>query len=60
MNPILLRRISKKIFDNYPGVDFHDGLPDLSSFDGKKRTFLATDDLITSTDDKVVDNFYKT
>ena len=41
----------KKIFDNYPGVDFHDGLPDLSFFDGKKRTLLVMDDLMISTDD---------
>ena len=48
----------KKI-DNYPGVEFHDGLPDLSSFDGKKRILLVMDDLITSTDDRVVDIFTK-
>ena len=23
----------QKIFDNYPGVEFHDGLPEVSSFD---------------------------
>ena len=31
----------KKIFDNYPGAEFHDGLPKLSSFDGKTRTPLV-------------------
>ena len=49
----------KKIFDNYPGVYFHDGLPDLSSFDGKKRTLLVIDDLMTSTDDRAIDIFTK-
>ena len=50
----------QKIFDNYPGVDFHDGLPDLSFFDGKKRTLLVMmDDLMTGTDDRVVDIFTK-
>ena len=49
----------QKLFDNYPGVDFHDGLPDLSSFDEKKRTVLVMDDLMTSTDDRVVDIFKK-
>ena len=48
-----------KIFDNYPGVDFHDGLPGLSSFDGKKQTLLVMDDLMTSTYDRVVDIFTK-
>ena len=49
----------QKMFDNYPGVDFHDGLVDLSSFDGKKRTLLVMDDLMISTDDRVVDIFTK-
>ena len=49
----------QKIFDNYPGVEFHDGLPDVSSFDGKKRMILVMDDLMTSTDDRVVDIFTK-
>ena len=47
------------MFDNYPGVEFHDGLPEVSSFDGKKRTLLVMDDLMTSTDDRVVDIFTK-
>ena len=49
----------KKIFDNYPGVQFHDGLPEVSSFDGKKRTLFVMDDLMTSMDDRVVDIFTK-
>ena len=49
----------QKIFDNYPGVEFHDGLPEVSSIDGKKRTLLVMDDLMTSTDDGVVDIFTK-
>ena len=31
----------------------------MSSFDGKKRTLLVMDDLMTSTDDRVVDIFTK-
>ena len=49
----------QEIFDNYPGVEFHDGLPEVSSFDGKKRTLLVINDLMTSTDDRVVDIFTK-
>ena len=49
----------KKIFDNYTEVEFHDGLPDVSSFDGKKRTLLVMDDLMTRTDDRVVDIYTK-
>ena len=49
----------KQIIDNYPGVEFHDRLPEVSYFDGKKRTLLVTDELMTSTDDRVVDIFTK-
>ena len=38
---------------------YNDGLPDLSSFHGKKRTLLVMDDLMTSTNDRVVDIFTK-
>ena len=48
-----------KIFDNDPGVEFQNGLPEVSFFDGKKRTLLVLDDLMTSTDDRVVDIFTK-
>ena len=49
----------QNIFDNYPGVEFHDGLPEVSSFDEKKRTLLVMDDLMTCTDDRMVDIFTK-
>ena len=49
----------KKVFDNYSNVEFHDRLPDLITFDGKSRTLLVLDDLMTSTDDRVVDLFTK-
>ena len=49
----------QKVFDNYSNVEFHDGLPDLITFDGKSRTLLVLDDLMTSTDDRVVDLFTK-
>ena len=46
----------QKVFDNYSNVEFHDGLPHLITFDGKSRTI---DDLMTSTDDRVLDLFTK-
>ena len=45
--------------DNHFNVEFHYGLPDLNDFDGKSRTLLLLDDLMTSTDDRVVDLFTK-
>ena len=49
----------QKVIDNYSNVTFHDGLPDLVIFDGKSRTLLVLDDLMTSKDDRVVDLFTK-
>ena len=49
----------QKLFDNYSNVEFHDGLPDLITFDSKSRTLLVLDDMMTSTDDRVVDLFTK-
>ena len=49
----------QKIFHNYPGIEFREGLPEVSSFDGKKRTPIVMDDLMTRTDDRVVDIFTK-
>ena len=49
----------QKVFDTYYNDEFHDGLPDLNDFDGKCRLMLVLDDLMTSTDDRVVDLFTK-
>ena len=38
--------IYQDIFDKYPLIQFHEGLPDLNIFDGKERTLLIIDDLI--------------
>ena len=43
----------QNVFENYSNVEFHDGLPDIITFDGKSRTLLVLDDLMTSTDDIV-------
>ena len=49
----------QKVFDDYSKVEFHDGFPDLLTFDIKSSTLLVLDDLMTSTDDRVVDLFTK-
>ena len=49
--------IYQNIFDNYPDVEFHDGLPELSMFDGEKKTLLILDDLMMNTDDRVTSIF---
>ena len=49
----------QKEFDNYPNVEFHKGLPELVTLDGKSRTLLVLDDLMAVTDDRVVDLFTK-
>ena len=53
----LLKRTKRQ--NTYSNVEFHDGLPDLNDFDSKSRILLVLDDLMTSTDDRVVDLFTK-
>ena len=43
----------QKFFNDLKNVEFHDGLPDLNSFDGVQRTLLIIDDLMQETDDRV-------
>jgi hypothetical protein len=40
-------------------VDFHEGLPSMEQFDGKQRTLLILDDLMSETDDRVTKIFTK-
>ena len=46
-------------FNGVKGVEFHEGLPDLSIFDGAKRTLLILDDLMHETDERVTKIFTK-
>jgi hypothetical protein len=45
------------IFCDYPNVDFQEGAPDFSQFDGKKRTLVILDDLSSATDKNCEDLF---
>ena len=47
------------IFNEYPHVIFNEGLPDLEQFDGKERTLLILDDLMSETNDSVSNIFTK-
>jgi hypothetical protein len=47
------------MFANYPQVVFHEGLPDNSEFDGKLRTLLILDDLMSEAGDGVSNIFTK-
>ena len=51
--------IYQEIFDKYTQVQFHEGLPDLSIFDGKQKTLLILDDLMSETDERVTKLFTK-
>jgi hypothetical protein len=51
--------IYQDIFDKYPLIQFHEGLPDLNVFDGKERTMLVLDDLMSETDERVTKIFTK-
>lgn len=50
----------QKSFDRISDVEFHEGIPDLATFDGKRRTLLVLDDLMHETkDDRVSKIFTK-
>ncbi len=49
----------QEIFNDYPHVTFIEGLPDISLFDGKQRTLVILDDLMTETNDSVSNIFTK-
>ena len=45
--------VYQSMFDQYPNVEFIEGLPDLNMFDGVKRTLLIIDDLMQETNDVI-------
>ena len=50
----------QKSFEEFAGeVDFHEGIPEIASFDGKSRTLLILDELMHETDDRVTKIFTK-
>lgn len=51
--------VYQESFSKLPKVEFHDGLPDISIFDGKLKTLLVLDDLMHETDDRVTKIFTK-
>ena len=46
-------------FKSINNVEFHEGIPNLSLFDGSQRTLLILDDLMHETDDRVTKIFTK-
>ena len=51
--------IYQDLFDKYPNIAFHEGLPDINVFDGKERTLLVLDDLMGEVEEKVMQLFTK-
>jgi hypothetical protein len=47
------------VFNEYPDVIFHEGLPDISQFDGQHKILLILDDLMSETNDSVEGIFTK-
>ena len=47
------------LFRQYPRVKFHEGLPDVSRFDGRQLVLLIIDDLMQETDGTVANLFTK-
>ena len=51
--------VYQDLFDDYPNIQFIEGLPDLEMFDGKCRTLLVIDDLMAETNEVVTKLFTK-
>lgn len=49
----------QSLFSQYPNVEFNDGLPDLARFDGRNRTLLILDDLMSESGNDVEKIFTK-
>ncbi len=47
------------VFAKYPQVEFNEGLPDVTRFDGKEATLLIIDDLMNETNESVSAIFTK-
>jgi len=47
----------QSLFDQFPSVEFNEGLPDIAQFDGKQRYLLILDDMMTQVNDSVSDLF---
>ena len=46
-------------FDKQKNIEFHEGIPSEEMFDGKSRTLLILDDLMSQADDRVENIFTK-
>src|SRR6266568_2721514 len=51
--------VHQKAFEELTDVEFHEGIPEISLFDGKQKTLLILDDLMHETDDRVTKIFTK-
>jgi len=51
--------VYQQTFEKLPEVQFHEGLPEISAFDGTQKTLLILDDLMHETDDRVTKIFTK-
>jgi len=49
----------QNLFSQYPNVEFNQGLPDVTQFDGQKRILLILDDLMSESGDDVEKIFTK-
>ena len=51
--------IYQPLFDQYPDIEFVEGLPDLSQFDGSKNVLLILDDMMSEINQTMTDLFTK-
>ena len=49
----------QQLFNQYPHIEFHQGLPNIENFDGGEPTLVIIDDLMQETNDTVANMFTK-
>ena len=49
----------QNLFSQYPNIEFNQGLPDVSQFDGRQRVLMVLDDLMAESGDDVERIFTK-
>ena len=49
--------VYQREFEKITGVEFHEGIPNLETFDGRQRTLLILDDLMQETDSRITQIF---
>jgi len=49
----------QQLFNQYPHIEFHEGLPNIEDFDGREPTLVIIDDLMQETNETVAQHVHE-